>query len=417
MAQLSFRNHKRKLRVPFVVYADLECTLEKKNGEDGAYQHHKAHSVGYFVSCAYNSSLSKYKSYRGENCLAWFAKELYELARYVKAVLATVVPMANLTPEEREKFRNAAKCHVCDKPFTSEDTRVRDHCHLIGRYRGAAHSSCNLNYKDSHVIPVIFHNLSGYDAHFIIKDIANSFEGSIELLPLTKERYISFTKNVKETEDQATKICIKLRFIDSFKFLGTSLEKLASYLTKDKLKISRSEFHNLSAENFDLLTRKGVFPYEYIDNVDRLRETCLPPRESFYSSLTGDTVSESDYAHATNVWRTFSIETLGQYSDLYLKTDVLLLADVFENFRDTCIQSYGLDPAHYYTLPGYTWDAMLKHTGIVFELLTDIDMVLFVERGIRGGLSQCSNRYARANNKYMTSYDPSKPSSYLMYEV
>ncbi|KYM93741.1 hypothetical protein ALC62_15653 [Cyphomyrmex costatus] len=126
-------------------------------------------------------------------------------------------------------------------------------------------------------------------------------------------------------------------------------------------------------------------------------------------------VSESDYAHAENVWQRFSVRTLGEYSDLYLKTDVLLLADVFENFRDSCVASYGLDPAHYYTLPGFTWDAMLKHTRVKFELLTDIDMVMFVERGIRGDLSQCSGRYARANNRYMQAYDPSEPSSYLMY--
>ncbi|XP_071632803.1 uncharacterized protein [Temnothorax longispinosus] len=160
----------------------------------------------------------------------------------------------------------------------------------------------------------------GYDAHFIIKDIAAAFEGSIDVLPITKENF-----------------------------------------------------------------------------------------------LTGETVSESDYAHATNVWQRFFVRTLGEYSDLYLKTDVLRLADVFENFRDSCVASYGLDPAYYYTLPGFTWDAMLKHTCINFELLTDVDMVMFIERGIRGGLSQCSGRYAKANNKYMESYDSSKPSSYLMY--
>ncbi|XP_067205407.1 uncharacterized protein [Linepithema humile] len=343
---LTFRNYNRKERVPFVVYADLECTLEKKEDQDGttyAYQHHRAFSVGYYVSCAYDNSLSSYKSYRGEDCTAWFVNELHDLTHRVKAIRTTVVPMADLTREESEEFRSAVTCHVCEKPLTADDTRVRDHCHLTGRYRGAAHSSCNLNYIDSNVIPVIFHNLSGYDAHFIIKDVANAFEGNVELLPLTKEHYISFTKNVKDTMDQKSKLCIKLR------------------------------------------------------------------------SLTGETVSESDYAHATNVWQTFSIEDLGQYSDLYLKTDVLLLADIFENFRNMSIKSYGLDPAHYYTLPGYTWDAMLKYTCVKFELLTDIDMVLFVERGIRGGLSQCSNRYAAANNKYMPSYDPSEPSSYLMY--
>ncbi|KYM95307.1 hypothetical protein ALC62_14047 [Cyphomyrmex costatus] len=196
---------------------------------------------------------------------------------------------------------------------------------------------------------------------------------------------------------------------------GLRLDKLASYLDKNKLKIVKSEFSNLSDEDFNLLTRKGVFPYEYVDCVEKLNDTRLPPREPFHNSLTGDTVSESDYAHAANVWKRFSVQTLDEYSDLYLKTDVLLLTDVFENFRESYVANYGLDPAHYYTLPGFTWDAMLKHTGVKFELLTDIDMVMFIERGIRGGLSQCFGRYAKANNKYMRSYDSSKPSSYLMY--
>ena len=145
----------------------------------------------------------------------------------------------------------------------------------------------------------------------------------------------------------------KITFIDSFKFLSTSLDKLASYLDKDKLKIIRSKFSTLSDDEFELLTRKGVFPYEYVDCVEKLQDTCLPPRESFYSSLTGDTISESD--HAANIWKRFSIRTLGEYSDLYLKIDILLLVDIFENFRESCVASYGLDPAHYYTLPGFTW--------------------------------------------------------------
>ncbi|XP_071646039.1 uncharacterized protein [Temnothorax longispinosus] len=416
---LAFKNHNRKERVPFVVYADLECTLEKMEADPETsrytYQHHRVFSIGYYVRCSYDESLSMYRFRRDKDCVAWFAEELRRLAHDVKTISSTNIPMADFTRDEWEKFNSATHCHVCEEPFEPDDVRVRDHCHLTGRYRGPAHSNCNLNYKDSHCIPIVFHNLSGYDAHFIITEIATAYEGHVDLLPITKEKYISFTKNVQSTEDKDKKTCVKLRFIDSYKFLTASLDKLASYLSKDKLRILQREFCELSAENFNLLTRKGVFPYEYIDCVEKLEDLCLPPRDSFYSSLTGDTVSESDYAHAVDVWQRFFIRTLGDYSDLYLKTDVLLLADIFENFRDSCVASYGLDPAYYYTLPGFTWDAMLKHTHINFELLTDIDMVMFIERGIRGGLSQCSNRYALANNKYMQSYDPSKPSSYLMY--
>ncbi|XP_070522413.1 uncharacterized protein [Cardiocondyla obscurior] len=320
-----------------------------------------------------------YRFHRDNNCVTWFAEELRNLAHNVKMILSNPKPMIGFTQD-----------------------------------KGPAHQDCNINYMDSNCIPIVFHNLSGYNAHFIIKEIATAYEGSVELLPITKEKYISFTKNVKNTNDDRND-CIKLRFIDSFKFLNTSLEKLASFLGKDKLRVSRREFSNLINENFDLLTRKGIFPNEYIDSVKKLEDSYLPPRESFYSSLTDEIVSKSDYAHAVDIWQRFSIKTLGEYSDLYLKTDVLLLVDIFENFRDSCISSYKLDPAYYYTLPGFTWDAMLKHTDIKFELLTDVDMVMFIERGIRGGLSQCSSRYACANNKYMQSYDSTKPSTYLMY--
>jgi len=116
------------------------------------------------------------------------------------------------TRDNLEKFNNATHCHVCEKPFASDDTQVCDHCHLIGRFRGPAHSNCNLNYKNLHCIPVIFHNLSDYDAHFIIKKKA-AYEGQVDLLLKTKEKYISFMKNVQSTEDERKKSNIKLRFI------------------------------------------------------------------------------------------------------------------------------------------------------------------------------------------------------------
>lgn len=222
-----------------------------------------------------------------------------------------------------------------------------------------------------------------YDAYFIIGKIAESFEGKLGVLPLTKEKYISFTQNVEYKEKKKV---IKLRFIDSYKFLASSLDKLSSYLDKCKMKILRRELQNLSNGKFLLLTRKGIFTYEYIDIYEKLNDTNLPSIASFYSSLREDTVSDTDYTYAQNIWQQFNIQNLGEYSDLYLKLDVLLLADIFGNFQDNCLQSYGLDPAHHFTLPGYTWNAMLKYTGIKLELLIDIDMVLFIEHGIRGGI-------------------------------
>ena len=141
--------------------------------------------------------------------------------------------------------------------------------------------------------------------------------------------------------------------------------------------------------------RKGIYPYDYMDSWSRFDETCLPPKEAFYSALVESNISDSDYEHAKNVWTTFGCQNLGDYHDLYLKTDVLLLADVFEIFRKTCMNQYGLDPAHYYSSPGLSWDALLKKTNVTLELLTDYDMHLFIEKGLRGGISMSSKRYVK----------------------
>ncbi|CAB0035884.1 unnamed protein product [Trichogramma brassicae] len=159
-----------------------------------------------------------------------------------------------------------------------------------------------------------------------------------------------------------------------------------------------------------------VFPYEYISSLEKLQDIALPPPEQFYSSLTDSDISTKDYEDAKQVWDSFKISNLEEYSNIYLKTDVLLLVEVFENFRKTCHEAYELDPAHYYTLPGYSWDSMLLYTQVQLELLTDIDMLLFIEKGIRGGVSQCCSRFSEANNRYMgIDYNPEKEDVYLMY--
>ena len=135
----------------------------------------------------------------------------------------------------------------------------------------------------------------------------------------------------------------------------------------------------------DLLIRKGVFPYDWFDCFDKLNVTELPPKEAFYSKLTDEHISDEDYAHAQKVWKTFYMNTMNDYHDLYMKSDVLLLADVFENFRKICMKYYGLDPVYYYTIPSLAWDAMLKMTKVKLELLTNHEMHLMIENGKRGG--------------------------------
>ena len=164
-----------------------------------------------------------------------------------------------------------------------------------------------------------------------------------------------------------------------------------------------------------MLLRKGVYPYEYIDEWDKFNEKVLPGKESFYSNLTLENISEIDYPHANNVFKKFNINNLGEYHDLYVRSDTLLLADIFKNFRQSCLKNYELDPVHFVSLPGLAWQACLKKTNVELELLTDCDMLLMVEEGIIGGICHAIQRYAKANNKYMKDYDRKKKSSYIQY--
>ena len=175
------------------------------------------------------------------------------------------------------------------------------------------------------------------------------------------------------------------------------------------------EFCNEDLNKFILLLRKGVYPYEYMDNWERFDETPLPNKESFYSSLNMENIDDIDYRHGNNVFKKFKLKNLGEYHNLYVQSDTLLLADVFENFRNMCIKVYELDPAHFLSLPGLAWQECLKKTNVKLELLTAYDMLLMVEEGIRYEICHSTHRYAKTNNKYMKNYDKNKESSYIQY--
>ena len=181
---------------------------------------------------------------------------------------------------------------------------------------------------------------------------------------------------------------IKLRFIDSFKFMASSLDSLINNLVKGHAGLvirggrKLIGLNDYSEEQYELLVRKGIYPYEYMSSWDKFAESQLPPKKAFYSNLNMSNVSDDDYEHVQKVWCTFNIKNVGEYHHLYLKTDVILLANVFEAFRDTCLEHYKLDPAHFYPSPGLVWKACLKKTGIKLKLLTDPDMLLMFERGV-----------------------------------
>ncbi|XP_041351034.1 uncharacterized protein LOC121370009 [Gigantopelta aegis] len=217
------------------------------------------------------------------------------------------------------------------------------------------------------------------------------------------EKYISFSVG-------------SLRFIDSLQFLNASLETLVTNLKadgSDKFTQLTKEF--LDEQKISLLLRKGVYPYDFMDDESKFNMSQLPAQAEFYNSLTDSDISDEDYEHVHQVWTTFDLKTMGEYHDLYMKTDVLLLADVFENFRNMCLDYYDLDSAHYFTLPGVGWDAMLKMGGVELELLTDLDMHLMIEHGLRGGISMISKKFFKANNPYLETFNENEPSTYLMY--
>ena len=184
--------------------------------------------------------------------------------------------------------------------------------------------------------------------------------------------------------------------------------------TPPELRESENELYDTL---FELISAKGVYFYEYVTNASVLDETKLPSQDKFYSHLTDEQITDKEYLRAKNVWEKFQMKTLWNYHDLYLITDVLLLADVVRNFQKVCRDNYGLDPLRSYTTPGFGWQSLLKMTGVELELFDEEqqDLYMFFEAAKRGGLSTISKRHVKANIPGREDFDPSKPNKWIMY--
>ncbi|QKS69572.1 PolB [Drosophila-associated adintovirus 2] len=346
-----------------------------------------------------------YFIFKGTDCIQKFCKELEIKAQrlYNQYWKTFKTPNNNLEIDE-ECMQEYNNCAACDESINT-DEREMFFNYFTGQYEGPIHTKCKSTYKFRFpTIPVVFHNLSKYDIHLFITELG----GALSIIPCNKELYISITKKVSLER----KYLYNIQFIDSNRFLNSSLEKLSSYLNDEDFKLMKKKFDGVK---FNQMRRKGVFPYDYLDSFSKLTERQLPSRDLFYNSLNYEECSIEDYEFAQQVWQNFNCKTLSDYLKLYLESDVIILADVFENFRTICHSIYKLDPINYVTAPSISWDAMLKYTKVKLELISNSDIYNFLKLAIRGGLTQCSHRISEANNPYLKNFDPSIELNYLAY--
>ena len=388
---VEFKNFNNKYFHPFVGYLDFEVILQKYNNVEretninnpytDRISQHIPSSFGFKLKSPYIDL--PFKLYRGENS----AKELmnYLIDVVSPAIKNIKTKELNMTDDDKLRFQEENICHICEKEI--KDDKVRDHCHYSGKFLGPAHNKCNLNRRELKEIPIFIHNGSKYDIHLIVKDLAKVFKDQeMECIAQTGECYIMLRKKLNG---------IKFKFVDMFRFMPQSLNKLISNLHDKSL--HDPILNTLYNGNLKDLERKGIFPYEYIDTWNKYNEMEFPSIEHFYSNLNISSISYDDYEYGKTVFDNLKEKNIGNYNDVYLIVDVLQMMNVFENFRNLCLEVYKLDPAYYLTAPGLFWDAMLKKTKIQLELISDPEIFMMIKKGIRGGIVQAVTRYGQSN--------------------
>ena len=346
-----------------------------------------------------------------------------------------------MTDKDEEDYENNNICRFCEKEIITD--KVRDHCHLTGNYRGPAHSICNINVtqKQSNFIPFIFHNFSNYDCHMFFKKLVDKKNDKVdfEIIPKTNEEYIPVTYG-----------CI--RFLDSYRFLSSGLDSLVKtlvdnsnktlkdlkeeivdndeilniineiveddktikdlkkvypkeiknleevlldYMGENDLKILKTGFH----DKWKYLSKKLAYPYEYFNSIEDYQKPVNNlEKKDFFSKLKNKCPDDEEIQRTKDIIKRFNIKNGEELTEIYLKSDVLLLACVFEKFIKVSVNEFGINPLYCVSLPGYTWQCGLKYTGINLQTLHDKDMILLLENNIRGGISSImGDRYIKSD--------------------
>jgi len=419
--ELSSTIYKNKLSPPFIVFCDFECILRKTNDKN-LIQKHIINAFGCKVICTFDDALSEpIYIYQGEDAGKQYIEYIINKQKQCNNIIQKLrykYKYHNLTNDEEKHFKQQYKCYLCN--IETKDLN-RDHCHLTGKYRGALCFECNINYNDikrkkgfnvsyESELVVIFHNGKNYDFHFILQE-ASAYTNKIDVISQSFEKYSKIEFN-------------NIRFIDSFNFMAESLENLTNNLKteyniiEDYYYVDYSNFKYTFEEfkiNTPLICKKGIYPYDYIDNIDKFKEG-LPAIEQFYNKLKNENINNDQYEHVKEVYKTFNCKTLKDYHDLYLKSDVLFLTDICENFRKICNNNFNIDAFNYQSSPGMAWNAMQLITKQPLGLVYDDEKRLFLESSNRGGITMVGAiRQMKANNKYCKNYNKDIESNYISY--
>lgn len=405
---MRFTQQRYEIALPFVCYLDFEAFLQNvdtpqlnANGKTALntrrIQKHVPCMYSFcIVSDKHEMVVSPYTFYSSDpkfliedliDTLLRFFRQLKQAYKKSESPLLVTAAM--------EELRDAAThCGTCNREFGPNAKKIFNHRHRIydvsdpDYLKGITCVSCNLEYKTTYKMPVICHNFSGYDGKFIIQYLKKFQKAGMQVNVLAKstEKFLSIRVG-------------PLDFKDSMSFISGSLDAASTILKEDQYKFTRQLFPN--PEHFALMKHKIPFPYNsFKNNESATRLPALLPKNAFYNNIKKTHISDDQYSKLGDIVRTFNLNSLLDLAKHYVKSDVILLADIMTQLRIICFNLFRLDMLHYLSLGSLSWSYMLKNTKASIELTQDVNVYLFVERAIYGGLSFVNNgRYFESNNK------------------